>query len=830
MSRPENASPSDLTADLLDRLDRVPLPPADEEILLGAVLGDGDLAAVIGGTGATVDRARVATALADSSPPAGAYLRSVAVTGFRGIGPTVKLSLEPGPGLTVVCGRNGSGKSSFAEALEVLLTGGIRRFEDRSAVWQESWRCLHGAAGPEVTAELVIAGAKGAATVRATWEPAAKRVTDATLRVSVPGEPEADLGRLGWGEAMSSFRPFLSHSELEVLLARPADLYDQLNSLLGLEQIAEIAARLAAARKRSEEIVKAPKDQLGAIKAALGASPDERAADAAARLAQKKVDLSAVEALATGSPSGEGGPVAVVSRLRDLHAPDGPLVEHARARLKDAADRLESFDTPLVREASETANLLGAALEHFETHGAGDCPVCGRSGALDAAWAGSTRARIEQHRRASAELDAARRDAASALGEARLLLAGPPADLTAAPDSLAAETAGAVELWQQWASPPPNGAGPDGLRTLAAHLAGLHAELDEAVSQVREAAAAEYARRQGDWAPLAAQLAAWCAAERAAATAKETVDRIRRVESWLKDANHELRNQRLRPFAEGTADLWARLRQKSSVDLVSMTLEGSATRRSVDFEVTVDGKQAPGLGVMSQGEINALALSVFLPRATSPDSPLRFVIIDDPVQAFDPSKVDGLARVLHDVAAVRQVVVFTHDERLPAALRYLELPARIVRVDRRAGSAVALEYVDDPVELYLRRAGALAADTKVPAVVAAKVIPGVCRSALEACVYEVVRRRRLGRGDSHESVEAALIAPTTLVSRLALAIHDDDQKGGEVYSWLNKHIGNWATDTVQVCNKGSHGPYSGGPGALVGGTRRLAEQLRAKLA
>lgn len=829
MSPPENATASDLTADLVDRLDRVLLPSADEETLLGAILGDEDLAAVIGGTGATVDRARVATAVADSSPPAGAYLRSVAVTGFRGIGPTVKLSLEPGPGLTVVCGRNGSGKSSFAEALEVLLTGGIRRFEDRSAVWQESWRCLHGAAGPEVTAELVIEGVKGAATVRATWEPAAKRVTDGTVRVSVPGEPEGDLGRLGWGEAMSSFRPFLSHAELEVLLARPADLYDQLNSLLGLEQIAEITARLAAARKRLEEIVKAPKTQLAALKTALENSQDERAAEAAALLSKRKVDLSVVEALATGSPSVESGAVAVVSRLRDLHAPDGSLVEQASQRLEAAADRLESLDTPLVRQASETANLLSAALRHFETHGPGDCPVCGQSGALDAAWAESTRARIEQHRRASGELDAARSDAASALSDARLLLAAPPSDLTAAPDSLPAESAGAVDLWQQWASPPPTAAGPDGLRALAAHLVGLHTELDEAVSQVREAAAAEYARRQGDWAPLAAQLAAWCAAEQSATTAKETVDRIRRVESWLKDANHELRNERLRPFAEGTAGLWARLRQKSSVDLVSMTLEGSATRRSVDFEVTVDGKQAPGLGVMSQGEINALALSVFLPRATSPASPLRFVIIDDPVQAFDPSKVDGLARVLHEVAVDRQVVVFTHDERLPAALRYLELPARIVRVDRHADSTVALEYVDDPVELYLRRASTLAADTKVPDVVAAKVIPGVCRSALEAAVYEITRRRRLGRGDSHESVEAALIAPTTLVSRLALAIYDDDQKGGEVYSWLNKHIGNWATDTVQACNKGSHGQYSGGPGALVARTRQLADQLRAKL-
>ena len=99
-----------------------------------------------------------------------------------------------------------------------------------------------------------------------------------------------------------------------------------------------------------------------------------------------------------------------------------------------------------------------------------------------------------------------------------------------------------------------------------------------------------------------------------------------------------------------------------------------------------DGEGANALGVMSQGELLALSVSVFLPRAALDESPFRFAVIDDPVQAMDPAKVDGLARVLHRAARTRQIVVFTHDDRLPEAIRRLRLDATMLHVDRRARS------------------------------------------------------------------------------------------------------------------------------------------------
>jgi AAA domain len=111
---------------VLQRLKESPLEEQATDLLLAAFESEESLSAQLGGQAAarpSADRAVVVP-----PEPAGAYLRSLTVSGFRGIGKPATLSLQPGPGLTVVVGRNGSGKSSFAEALEVLLTGELRRW------------------------------------------------------------------------------------------------------------------------------------------------------------------------------------------------------------------------------------------------------------------------------------------------------------------------------------------------------------------------------------------------------------------------------------------------------------------------------------------------------------------------------------------------------------------------------------------------------------------------------------------------------------------------------------------------------------------------------
>jgi hypothetical protein len=93
----------------------------------------------------------------------------------------------------------------------------------------------------------------------------------------VAGEKQAGIERLGWTSALTDYRPFLSHSELEAFFGVPSGLYELLASVLGLEDLTLAAVRLAQARKARETALAEVKKRLPGVLARLEASDDERA-------------------------------------------------------------------------------------------------------------------------------------------------------------------------------------------------------------------------------------------------------------------------------------------------------------------------------------------------------------------------------------------------------------------------------------------------------------------------------------------------------------------------------------------------------------------------
>jgi hypothetical protein len=350
-----------------------------------------------------------------------------------------------------------------------------------------------------------------------------------------------------------------------------------------------------------------------------------------------------------------------------------------------------------------------------------------------------------------------------------------------------------------------------------------------ALRTLAERATAELTRRGAAWQELSTHVAAWLRDAQEVEARASTLKAVKAAETWVKGAADDLRAERFAPISERAIENWRELRQGSAVDLHDITLKKSGKTGRADFDVRADGDAANALGVMSQGELLALSVSVFLPRAALDESPFRFAVIDDPVQAMDPAKVDGLARVLHRAARTRQIVVFTHDDRLPEAIRRLRLDATMLHVDRRARSDVDVQISRTPVQRYLDGARGYAKPDRLPPEVQARVVPMFCRSAVEAAAANIVRRRAAERGTRLDEADEQIEEARTLRETLALVLFGDAGRQGEVASEIKRRYGAGAAGLVSELNRGSHGAVldEGTLKRLPESTRELIHDLMA---
>lgn len=795
--------------------------------LLVAFACDGEDAlaeAVTGSSGRTPRTTIPATPAGPRAEVPRAYLKNIKVRAFRGIGPERALVIPEGRGLTIVSGRNGCGKSSFAEAVELLFTDQCSRFT--AAIAAEGWRNHHVDETPFIAADAVIERS-GVVTFSRRWG------KEATLKdgetVVKDGKGTTPLADTPWLRASRDYRPFLAYSQLGEMLDGKSALYDALMTGLGLERYVEVRTRLMnAAReidKRQDEAKEAAAKVVAAARAAGATAEDARLEEVAALLGAKTWDFDAIQRLVADGLEDDGRG-QVLRQLAILRAPDAADAAEAVAGLRQAGERARQVGERSAGRARQVADLLERALDVTRMVEGAVCPVCGTEDVIDEAWRTRTGEAVSRLRSEASEADEAQRTLDKARTRVMQLCGAPPAVLAAA-SRAGFDVEAAREAWQAFAAAPGD---PSAVEVLALHVETRLPVLSEAVARAVTLAQAEIARREDVWRPVALQLAAWIPAARKAEAGREAKKHLRKAEDWLKDVIEDIRRERFEPIALQATHYWSLLRLQSSVELRDVQMVGSGTRRSVQLDVSVDGTDASALSVMSQGELNSLALSLFLPRATMPESPFGYVIIDDPVQALDPAKVEGLARVLAEAAATHQVVVFTHDDRLPEAVRRLEIPATFVDITRKDRSVVEIRRVKGPVSILLDDAAAIAKTDHMPDAIKLRLVPNFCRSALEAACQEVVRARRLQQGTLHTEVEELLVRAAKLRSLMALALFDDMERGGDVEQRLASERKAAHKQTFRNCLVGAHGDFTGEPNELVTATQALVEFIRAKAA
>lgn len=416
----------------------------------------------------------------------------------------------------MVSGRNGSGKSSFAEALELALTGTSYRWRERQSLWSESWRNLHKPNPCAVRVEFTQEGT-GQVTVGVDWTDEAE-LDDRDLWTQSGGnERSKGIDGLGWSNPLELYRPVLSYEELGRLFdGGPSVLYDALAKLLGLDVLTAVEKKLTADLKVAKESRDAADGERRQLMAALGDVTDERVVRMMALLRKRPPPLDEVVSVITGAGSPELNVVAALRDLSGLTVPSIDDIASAASELRAAVADLQRVAVDAAALVDKRVGVLHAALDFHQHAGDTSCPVCG-GGQLDADWVARAHSAVAEaetslaeYRSATGQLKAARQAAANLAGGFLQVAVVPGVELA----GLEGYNKAAIKAAEVPA---------DDLE-LADHVESNLVDAVGAADALRDQASAELSRRQDVWAPLAEQVAAWLPNER---HARESDDRLK---------------------------------------------------------------------------------------------------------------------------------------------------------------------------------------------------------------------------------------------------------------------------------------------------------------
>lgn len=703
------------------------------------------------------------------------FFEWIEIEGFRGFAKRQRLDLDAS--VVILAGPNGTGKTSFFDAVQWLLIGTLERLEP--------WRVrrntehvvnqYHAASGEPATISAAFRIDDRSVELRRTG-----RYDGSQLEWREGGTPlfEADAER-ALAEALTPVgRTSLSRSLLssgllqqdvirDVLEDKPAERYDQLAAILGLNAIAGFPAaakrradRLATegARARKvvgdlEEAARGARERIVSLRARAAQTPDVAAlrSDLAERIGQRAdlvrprdelplspddaQQLRAAAGLAAETLSGLMQPDPIIEewaaekaatpdeldRLQQQVASAGDSTQDARSALADAERLYEQegeVSSRLSRLATEAIPLLGD-----------ECPVCGQ--AIDGEHVrahleqviaeGSTRLPQLRDGREEAAAALAKRAEEQELAEKALAEAAVRAErisqaqaqeqawrarLTEAVEHIAER----FELGAEEALAQGDRAALQAAREALSEIARLASDLSSSLGWMNELAAVSSAEDQLSGIEDQAQ-----EARERAAKASATEEEARTLQRAAVRAATSVTDERFAIMRPIIQDVYARLDPhptftdlRFAVDVYRERGIASAQVLDPEHELTADP-----LLVFSSSQANVVALSAFLALGwAAGEDAMPFLLLDDPLQSLDDVNALGFADLCRHMRGRRQLIVSTHDQRLANLLERKLAPRRRDQRTRslrfvawsRSGPLIDPSDIDAQVDQGERRA------------------------------------------------------------------------------------------------------------------------------
>lgn len=612
-------------------------------------------------------------------------IQTIELTWFRGAAELAVLA--PHGKSLLVYGENGSGKSSFVDAVELVLSHGkIGHLAHEYSGRRQEKAILNTHMPPG-----------GRARVRIAFADNSDVITEIPPSGTVTTKGTAATRMNAWDYRRTVLR---QHEVADFIHETKGQKYSALLPLLGLDRL-EIAAenlhRLARTIDQQREVVEA-RQRLETIKynrtKTLGAISD---AQLGARIQELHETYCPGDAAMDPGVRCRAIGAAIDSRTMQfsederrriaLHDAGSLSLTADVAGVRSANAALAGKVEPRIGERLEVLRAAGAFSDRLDGSGDVPCPSCGRLIAVDTfrAHVNAERSRLQEVLAAFADLRRAVDGLCATLRETKSVFGKPELKAwrdTAIPGALGGCLAALEGLD---ISPLRDACGEDALCGLEACIVPL---VDAA--RAAESAVPDLPQLLADKGVAENALAALTIAG-----AQASVDRatalLRFVEALEQGVREEIRLRSqtvIDEISEDVRTMWSVLHPGEAIEGVCLALPAGADK-AIDIHLKFHGvdQDSPRL-TLSEGHRNSLGLCIFLAMAKREAATDRPLFLDDVVVSVDRNHRGMIVELLESQFSKRQVILFTHDRDWYTDLRH--------QLDAASWKSIALMPYETP--------------------------------------------------------------------------------------------------------------------------------------
>ncbi|MEO8702127.1 MAG: AAA family ATPase [Kofleriaceae bacterium] len=569
-------------------------------------------------------------------------LTRINLQAFRGVLDAYEIKLDQGQSL-LMYGDNGTGKSSFADAIEWYFTGDIELLAKEGR--DHAVRHLGAAKDLKTLVEIGTNGELGGScTLKSPNQPAIEAASRETFLLR--GRTIADFVDKSKGEKWSA-----------------------LQRLLGLGAIDELRTDLQKARselKRTRDDATAKVKQVAAAVAAQKVEPEKTKVDAALAKLAKACGFEAQDTI------DDYAKLDLISLLDPAKAPMSAsgAVKAALLAEIDAAEiaidtaALETWNETIDSEIGDPTkvDVLAAASRFVEANpDTKQCPVCDKKVATETLKKkiAVTLAELEQHSTRFSTAEGAADNTADALSQAqkerarwRTKAKEVGVELEAVTDGTKAVRSAIAERRSI------------DVKTVSAFVDSLTAWDRNAQALLASPAAEPEPRSTRNAAIEFGQLLVaakqWSDAAAVELRAKKAYERADAVFEICQSEQRKYVQSVLEQISAEVARLFERLHPDTGkIGSVAVETWGD---KGIELAVDFYGqRQRPLHGVLSESYMNSVAIVLFLAMARTFNERLNFLVLDDVVNSFDVTHRGRLGDLLIEEFQEWQLVVLTHD-------------------------------------------------------------------------------------------------------------------------------------------------------------------------